>query len=163
LEIGCGYGRVTPLLKIFSENVTGLDPNKEVLQDLENHFPGIEAVKGFAEDLPFEDNSFDLIYTRGVLQHIPESSLENVVSEIERVLQPNGVLFIQELTWDKPRFYKQHLHPRTEETYQELFSGLDLEDRGFARKMMSFDFPDDPHKVNRIAKSSMKFRDNSDR
>ena len=42
-----------------------------------------------AEALPFEDNSFDLVYSWGVIHH--SEYPENIINEIRRVLKPNGV------------------------------------------------------------------------
>jgi len=47
------------------------------------------------EDLGFRDNSFDVIYCRGVLMHIP--AWEEALGHLCRVLKPNGMLVILEL------------------------------------------------------------------
>jgi ubiquinone/menaquinone biosynthesis C-methylase UbiE len=45
-----------------------------------------------AESLPFEDNSFDLVYSNGVIHHTPNTA--NAVSEIYRVLRPGGRVIV---------------------------------------------------------------------
>jgi len=50
----------------------------------------IEIVSGFAENLPFPDSSFDLVYGRQVLHHARQ--LEGLCRELVRVLKPGGML-----------------------------------------------------------------------
>jgi len=47
---------------------------------------------GNAEKLPFEDNSFDLVYSFGVIHHT--SNINKIVSEIHRVLKPKGKFYV---------------------------------------------------------------------
>lgn len=51
-----------------------------------------EVKKGSAVQIPWEDNSFDIVYSHGVLHHIPE--IERVSSEISRILKPGGRLVV---------------------------------------------------------------------
>jgi len=50
----------------------------------------LEAVACDAEDLPFEDGSFDLVFGHAVLHHLP--NLDRAFSEFRRVLRPGGVV-----------------------------------------------------------------------
>ncbi len=52
------------------------------------------AILGNAYQLPFPDDSFDLIYTRFVLQHLPNP--DQVVAEMTRVCKPGGRLLLQD-------------------------------------------------------------------
>lgn len=61
---------------------------------------GVDIV-GDAENLPFEDNSVDVIISCAVLEHV--ENIEKVVEEINRVLKPNGLVYIE-----IP--YMQHYH-----------------------------------------------------
>lgn len=52
--------------------------------------------------LPFEDNTFDLINSNGVIHHIPEGA--KVIEEFHRVLKPDGLCYIMlytEMLWDR--------------------------------------------------------------
>ena len=53
------------------------------------------------EDLhPFDDDSFDMIYSKWVLQHLPGTSLmKSYIREFVRVLRPDGLLVFQVRTW----------------------------------------------------------------
>lgn len=54
--------------------------------------PNVDYVCNAAKPLPFEDNTFDLVYASHVLEHIPWYKVEEVVKEWVRILKPGGVL-----------------------------------------------------------------------
>jgi ubiquinone/menaquinone biosynthesis C-methylase UbiE len=95
LEIGCGIG--TDLTN-FAENnfVFGTDISRQSLNLAEKNFKlrGLKGtfIKASATKLPFNDEYFDLIYSCGVLHHIPD--VKNAISEMKRVLKPNGKIII---------------------------------------------------------------------
>ncbi len=93
LDVGCGNGFITRRLQ--AERVVGLDPSPEALE----HFDG-EKVCASAEEIPFEDDSFDAVVCCEVLEHLPQPTLGRVVSEIGRVARKTimiGVPFDQDL------------------------------------------------------------------
>ena len=55
-------------------------------------FPNVRFVKGSAEELPFEDASFDLIISTCLLAHVGDP--ERVLMEIKRVIKENGQVVI---------------------------------------------------------------------
>lgn len=81
-----------PLYKVFREkenfNYYTADFNPDFYES-----EGIEIkYKVNMEDIPFIDNTFDIIYNSHVLEHVPDDHL--AMSELYRVLKPNGVCFI---------------------------------------------------------------------
>ena len=93
LEIGCGLG--TDLLEYAKHgaNVTGVDlgPDQIMLTKLNfdlHKLPYKEIREGNAENLPFPDNSFDLVVCIGVIHHTPNT--EKAIKEIHRVLRADG-------------------------------------------------------------------------
>src|SRR5262249_27056461 len=64
---------------------TGVDVNRKALAQLREFVPGVNGVWAAARDLPFEDESFDLVFTMGVLIHQPDESLPAVMDEMVRV------------------------------------------------------------------------------
>ncbi len=100
LEIGAGVGTflVTARTK-YQINAFGIEPSKdefspfsEISQTLlkEYNLPHDIVISGAAEKLPFSDNSFDLIYSTNVLEHVQNPKL--VLEESVRVLKPGGFL-----------------------------------------------------------------------
>jgi len=96
LEIGCGLG--TDLLQFARGDafVTGLDLAPMSVQLLKNRFAlygyKVDARVNDAENLPFEGNTFDVVYSFGVLHHTPNT--QRAINEIYRVLKPSGRFII---------------------------------------------------------------------
>ncbi|MEW6264410.1 MAG: class I SAM-dependent methyltransferase [Thermodesulfobacteriota bacterium] len=96
LEIGCSMG--TDLLALARRGfmVTGLDLTEAGIELARKRF----GLYGFpadlrvadAENLPFEDNSFDLVYSFGVLHHTPDT--EKSVIQAHRVIKPGGAAVV---------------------------------------------------------------------
>jgi SAM-dependent methyltransferase len=96
LEIGSGTGYFSLNLMQLGivERLTATDISPEMLRRLAATAEalGLEAqtVATEAEELPFEDESFDLVFGHAVLHHIPD--LERAMSEFRRVLRPGGAI-----------------------------------------------------------------------
>jgi glycosyltransferase involved in cell wall biosynthesis/ubiquinone/menaquinone biosynthesis C-methylase UbiE len=92
LEIGGGLGTDLAQFARHGALVTDIDLSSGHLALAQENFRlrGLEGrfIHQDAETLPFPDNSFDLVYSNGVLHHTPHT--EQVVAEIYRVLKPGG-------------------------------------------------------------------------
>jgi ubiquinone/menaquinone biosynthesis C-methylase UbiE len=104
LEIGGGLGTDLAQFAMHGATVTDVDLAAGHLQLAEENFRlrGLRGrfVHDDAESLPFTDNSFDLVYSNGVLHHTPHTA--RVVREIHRVLCPGGraiVMVYAENSW----------------------------------------------------------------
>lgn len=94
LDIGCGYGRLSqPLIQKFPKiKIFGIDISSHYV-NLFNKFlkPRGLAVKGDIKKLPFKKGSFDVVFMVTTLMYVTAvKEQEIVVSEIMRVLKPNG-------------------------------------------------------------------------
>jgi SAM-dependent methyltransferase len=93
LEVGCGMG--TDLLQFArgGANVTGVDLTPRSVETSRHHLKLYDQTGYFAisdaENLPFADESFDAIYSNGVLHHTPDTG--RAVREVHRVLRPGGL------------------------------------------------------------------------
>ena len=101
LEYGCGPGGFAFMLAEHGAKVTGIDISDVAidLAEVEAESRGIHDRISFsmmnAEELEFDDSSFDLICGTGILHHL---DLEHSYSEINRVLKENGIaVFIEPL------------------------------------------------------------------
>ena len=86
LEVGCNKGHNLQAINDFAITRTfGLDINKEALElSSESNYKS-NLILGQADELPWLDNSFDLVFTAGVLIHIPTEKVEKVMRELHRV------------------------------------------------------------------------------
>ena len=79
LEIGCGTGdRLTPLVEI-GVDVTGLDPSPYMLDiSFKKLGQSVDLYRGYAEDLPFDDNSFNHAFFMTSLEFVedPQKAIE---------------------------------------------------------------------------------------
>src|SRR4051794_12690118 len=96
LEIGSGTGYFSlNLLQLgLVERATATDISPGMLARLDSSADklGLEVrtVLGGAEELPFDDGSFDFVFGHAVLHHIPD--LERAFAEFARVLRPGGTI-----------------------------------------------------------------------
>jgi SAM-dependent methyltransferase len=100
LEIGCGPGRLMkPLARNFGE-IHGVDVSDEMVRLARERLRGVphahvHATTG-ATLAPFADESFDLIYSYAVFQHIPSRDVVfEYLREAHRVLKPRGIFCAQ--------------------------------------------------------------------
>jgi len=57
---------------------------------------------GFADDIPFDDNEFDVVICRGVLEHIPTEKQQQSVNNMYRVTKVGGICYILIPPWYNP-------------------------------------------------------------
>lgn len=85
LEIGCGVGVQLALLQqIGFKNLYGIEINREAIELSKKYRKNIDIIQGSVLDLPFKDNSFDLIFTSGLLMHIVPKEVKKAMKEIYR-------------------------------------------------------------------------------
>ena len=96
LEVGAGDGRWAASLGV-SARFTGLDTDEEILEVARTNFPGADfdvLEDGLA--FPYEDETFDLVFTASVLHHNPTPAKRTLLSEMWRVTRPGGRLMFLE-------------------------------------------------------------------
>ena len=124
LEIGCGFGRLSPYIAEHFEQHTAVDINTWAVSEASRFYPKVSFSVASATELPFPDHSFDAVLTWTVLQHIPNSLVGNALSEINRVANPKSLIILCEATLNAaiPEKGWQHTHDRFPEFYAEAFS-----------------------------------------
>lgn len=89
LEVGCGEGRGVAMLKDKVKSFTAIDKIDEVINNLSAKYPDLTFIQ---DNIPpfdkIEDNSFDVVITFQVIEHIKKDRL--FLEEIHRVLKPGG-------------------------------------------------------------------------
>lgn len=97
LEIGLGQGADAEVIARAGAIYNGLDLTAAAVDRVKTRFrikklSYDKVVQGSALEIPFPDNSFDIVFSHGVLHHIP--NIGQAQKEIERVLKPNGELIV---------------------------------------------------------------------
>lgn len=102
IEIGVGTGRFALPFGI----ALGVEPSEPMAQIAAKK--GISVVRAFAEDLPFHDNTFDLVLINTVLCFV--NNVDQALSEAYRIIKPNGTLLIGIIDKNSPqgKIYEQN-------------------------------------------------------
>jgi len=96
LELGSGLGILAENIsqKLATGCMTGIEISPEQIAKCPPENEKLVFVCGDAQDLPFEENTFNTVYCRYILEHVPDPL--RVLKEANRVLKPGGKIFIQE-------------------------------------------------------------------
>lgn len=85
LEVGSNVGVQLDILQSLGfHKLYGLDLHRNALTIMKDTRPSIQPIRGSAHRLPFRAESFDVIFTIGVLIHMPHEILAEVIDEIVR-------------------------------------------------------------------------------
>jgi len=103
LDFGCGLGGLAIFLaKNYGANVIGTDINPKIIENATTRIPSelnnkiTFLVNSETKKLPFFDNKFDLIVSKGVIVHLTNDQHYELFSEFNRILKPLGDLIIQD-------------------------------------------------------------------
>ncbi len=112
LDVSCGSGDIAYLLYKKAKNkdfylspITLLDPNEDMLKQAKNRFIDKGLLKSFiytlapAEELPFEDNSFDIYTISFGLRNVTDR--RKALKEAKRILAPNSTFYCLEFSRPK--------------------------------------------------------------
>jgi 2-polyprenyl-3-methyl-5-hydroxy-6-metoxy-1,4-benzoquinol methylase len=99
LDFGCGVGRLSAALAEHFAEVVGVDISAEMVR-LARGFNERDnlrfQVNGHADLTAFEDESFDLVLSLAVLQHVSDpAAIRSYIREFARVARPGGVIVFQ--------------------------------------------------------------------
>ena len=103
LELGCGSGANLWMLAKEGFDVYGIDASAAGLEVAQSHLKtkwGVSAhlQVGLFDDIPFEDNMFDVVIDVVSLQHLDLETSKSALKEIFRVLKTNGKFFSYRLS-----------------------------------------------------------------
>jgi len=98
LDVGAGTGKLTAVLTeiLGEENVAAVDPSEPFASGLAEQFPAADVRRGTAEELPFEDGSFDAVVAQLVVNFLTDP--EGGAAEMARVAKEGGV--VAAAVWD---------------------------------------------------------------
>ncbi|MFD0776579.1 class I SAM-dependent methyltransferase, partial [Streptomonospora algeriensis] len=108
LDFGCGAGRLSNALAARFSAVVGVDISEPMLAEARRLDRSGGRIDFRLNDSPhlaaFGDDSFDLVYTDLVLQHLPPDLAEGYLREFVRVLRPGGAMVIGVPDRERPTF-----------------------------------------------------------
>ena len=100
VDYGCGYGRVTGLLREHGFTaVEGVDPSPGLLARARRTHPGLVfSLLVDPPHLPFPDGGVDAVLVFAVLTCIPaDDDQRRLIAELTRVLRPGGLLYVSDV------------------------------------------------------------------
>jgi len=133
LDMGAGYGTTATYLGSKGYNVIAIDLDSDSIEIAKKLNPAINYQKLNAEQLPFQDNSFDTLILRDALHHfVGEADFNKVQNEIYRILRNNGniIFFDPNVNFLIKTLRKISKHEDEECTYEEaidIMNGLNLD------------------------------------
>ncbi|MDC0558794.1 class I SAM-dependent methyltransferase [Candidatus Izimaplasma bacterium] len=99
--LDCGAGGPRPPLTIFKEHgftTYGIELSDKSMQSARNfekeHNLDLNIIKGDMRELPFEDNSFGVVYTYNTVFHMVKTEINIAIKEMVRVLKPGGLMYV---------------------------------------------------------------------
>ncbi|MDQ2847176.1 MAG: class I SAM-dependent methyltransferase [Actinomycetota bacterium] len=101
LDVGCGPGGLTRELvsHVGAASVAAIDPSAPFVAACRLRNPGVDVREGFAENLPFDDDSFDVALSSLVVGFMTDPVAG--IREMARVTRPGGV--VTACVWDRQR------------------------------------------------------------
>jgi len=85
LEVGANVGTQLMCLKELEfNNLYGIDIQRKAITTAHQHRPELDSIEGDIFDIPFKNDYFDVVFTSGVLIHIPPKRIDEAVAEIVR-------------------------------------------------------------------------------
>jgi tRNA (uracil-5-)-methyltransferase TRM9 len=155
LDLGCGNGRLYEMFAGKNIDYVGVDFSENLIERAKEKYGDYFRVANILS-LPFSDQYFDSVWSIAALHHIPSNELrKRALSEIKRVLRPNGMVIATCWNLYQPRFFKlllksflskdlfipfgqekRYYHAFTRRELKKLFeaAGFKIEELGFLKR-----------------------------
>lgn len=124
LEIGTNCGFNLSVLESLKVGVMGIEPNSYARKEATGR--GFLVFPGTANSIPFPPNSFDLVFTCGVLIHVPPKELQASLKEIIRVSSKYVLAIEYESSEETMKVYRGKRDMLWKRPYGKLYKKLGL-------------------------------------
>lgn len=98
LDAGCGAGMALALASKLGAHISGIDASVALLEIARHRLPDAKFAHGDIEELPFDDNTFDVVTGFNSFQFAADPVA--ALKEARRVTKPGGRVFV--MTWGEP-------------------------------------------------------------
>ena len=145
LDVGCGEGR---FIAQDPKKITGVDLNEASLKKCRKK--KYRVVKADVRKLPFKNQSFAGVHCSHVIEHFDPGDAHQLLSELDRVLAPGGILVIRTpLLWSRfyadlshvkpypPEAILSYLRPSRQRTFKQI--SIDYQLKYFKWRYQSLD------------------------
>lgn len=113
LDVGCGRCEILDAFKQLGLDISGVDASERIRVFAPKDISKLEILDFSKENIPFDDDEFDVIFTKSVIEHIHDPTL--LMKEILRILKPGGIFISLTPEWasQMKTFYDDptHIHP----------------------------------------------------
>ena len=96
LDVGCGIGRMHPLLRPIVSSLSATDPSRDSLNRAARENAGVTYRHGDGQILPWPDAEFDSVLAVCALHHVEPTRWTAFIEEMRRVVSPGGLVVIIE-------------------------------------------------------------------
>jgi|SRR3989344_318544 len=94
LDLGCGSGVQSKQLLEEGLEVVGLDLSQKMIEEAEKKISKAKFIVGDMTKMPFTSTSFDGIYARASLLHVPKELMPKALESILKILKSKGILYL---------------------------------------------------------------------
>ena len=102
LDVGCGTAIDYPRLRDLSLEYWAVEPIPKFIDRARELYPEIRVLQARVWDIPFNDNSFDIVWCKGVMQHLPPGSYPEAIDELWRVTKTLLMISTNRVFLDSP-------------------------------------------------------------
>ncbi len=110
VDVGCGYGRLTPVLAEKGWQAIGIDPAPHLIEYARKHYPGPEYRLGGLPDLPLQASTVSVMLVQNVLRPLKMMGRLEDARGVGRYLAPGAsVLLVENIRYKHPDFVPEEL------------------------------------------------------
>lgn len=141
LDLGCGVGQYSTYFYSLGYSVSSCDISSKALEILNEKNKNIKTkIQDMNKQLDYKDNEFDIVFANLSIHFLSDENTKNLLSEIKRILKPNGI-FIGSVNSTKAyEFIKDHIIKLEDNYYDSNGRTVRLfDDKSFDKYFIDFD------------------------